>query len=101
MIFLTITWELILGVAGGIAVLFNAIKIIGNCVSPITDIKKKVEKHDVLLDNDHKRLTSIEQTNKMICKSLVALLDHEITGNGIDKLKTTKAEMQNYLIEKS
>lgn len=98
---MTITWELILGVAGGIVVLVNAIKAIGNCISPVTDIKKKVEKHDELLDNDHKRLTSIEQTNKMICKSLVALLDHEITGNGIEKLKTTKTEMQNYLIEKN
>lgn len=98
---MTITWELILGVAGGIVVLVNAIKAIGNFISPVTDIKKKVEKHDELLDNDHKRLTSIEQTNKMICKSLVALLDHEITGNGIEKLKTTKTEMQNYLIEKN
>ena len=96
-----ITWELILGIAGGIVVLVNAIKAIGNFISPVTAIRKKVEKHDELLDNDNKRLTSIEQTNKMICKSLVALLDHEITGNGIEKLKTTKAEMQNYLIEKS
>ena len=96
-----ITWELILGVAGGIVVIVNALKAISKFISPVTDIKKKVEKHDELLDNDHKRLTSIEQTNKMICKSLVALLDHEITGNGIEKLKTTKTEMQNYLIEKS
>ena len=56
---MTITWELILGVAGGIVVLVNAIKAIGNFISPVTDIKKKVEKHDELLDNDHKRLTSI------------------------------------------
>ena len=98
---MTITWELILGIAGGIVVIVNALKAIGKFISPVTDIKKKVEKHDELLDNDHKRLTSIEQTNKMICKSLVALLDHEITGNGIEKLKTTKTEMQNYLIEKS
>ena len=98
---LTITWELILGIAGGIVVIVNALKAIGKFISPVTSIRKKVEKHDELLDNDHKRLTSIEQTNKMICKSLVALLDHEITGNGIEKLKTTKTEMQNYLIEKS
>ncbi len=98
---LTITWELILAIAGGIVVLINAIKAIGNFISPVTDIKKKLSKHDELLGNDNKRLTSIEQTNKMICKSLVALLDHEITGNGIEKLKTTKTEMQNYLIEKN
>ena len=97
---MTVTWELILAIAGGIVVLVNALKAISNFISPVTNLKKQVEKHDDLLDNDHKRLTSIEQTNKMICKSLVALLDHEITGNGIEKLKTTKAEMQNYLIEK-
>ena len=97
---MNITWELILAIAGGIVVLVNALKAISNFISPVTNLKKQVEKHDDLLNNDHKRLTSIEQTNKMICKSLVALLDHEITGNGIEKLKTTKAEMQNYLIEK-
>ena len=41
------------------------------------------------------------KSNQMLCKSMLALLDHEITKNSIEKLKKVKTEMQNYLIEKS
>lgn len=97
---MNVTWELILAIAGGIVVIYNAIKALMNAANPITSIKKKVEKHDELLNNDNERLNSIENSNKMLCKSMLALLEHEITGNGIDKLKTTKSELQNFLIEK-
>lgn len=98
---MTITWELILGIAGGIVVLYNASKAILEALSPFKTMKRKIEKHDILLDNDNKRLLSIEKSNQMLCKSMLALLDHEITGNSVDKLKNVKSEMQNYLIEKS
>ena len=98
---MNITWELILGIAGGIVVLYNALKVILNALSPFKKIKDKVDKHDLLLDNDNKRLLSIEKSNQMLCKSMLALLDHEITKNSIEKLKKVKTEMQNYLIEKS
>ena len=94
-----ITWELILAIAGGIVVLINAIKAIINCLNPIKHYKSKVDKHDALLDNDNKRLTSLENSNNMICKSMLAMLDHFITGNNIEKLKQTKKEMQEYLID--
>ena len=97
---MNITWELVLGIAGGIVVLYNATKAIINFASPVTNLKRKVEKHDELLNNDNNRLNEIETSNKMLCKSMLALLEHEITGNGIDKLKMTKSELQNYLIEK-
>ena len=57
---MNITWELILGIAGGIVVLYNALKVILNALSPFKKIKDKVDKHDLLLDNDNKRLLSIE-----------------------------------------
>lgn len=100
-VFLTITWELVLGVAGGIITIAEAFKIIKNLGSPAKNLKQKVEKHDALLDNNNKRLLSIEQTNRMMCKSMIALLDHEVTGNGIEKLKKLKTEMQDFLIDKS
>lgn len=94
-----ITWELILAIAGGIVVILNASKLIINCLNPIKTYKAKVEKHDQLLDNDNKRLTSLEKSNNMLCKSMLAMLDHFITGNNIEKLKQTKKEMQEYLID--
>lgn len=95
-----ITWELIAAIAGGAVLLFNASKGILGALSPIKKLKDKIYKHDELLDKDNKRLTSIEDTNKMMCKSMLALLDHEITGNSIEKLKKVKTEMQDFLVER-
>ena len=43
----------------------------------------------------------MEQTDKMICKTQLAMLDHFITGNGIEKLKQVKTERQDYIINKN
>ncbi len=98
---MNITWELILGVAGGVVVIFNAIKAILNLANPVMSLKTKIEKHDKMLDNDNKRLNSFEKSNNMLCKSMLALLEHEITGNSVERLKKVKTEMQEFLIEKN
>lgn len=85
---------------GIIAAIWGVVKIIKEIKKPSNDLKIKVEEHEEKLTNDNKRLEDIEEYNKAICKSLLALIDHEITGNGIDKLKVTKTELQNFLIER-
>lgn len=85
---------------GFIAAIWGVVKIIKEIKKPSNDLKTKVEEHEKKLTKDNKRLVDIEEYNKTICKSLLALIDHEITGNGIDKLKTTKTELQNFLIER-
>ena len=55
---------------------------------------------DTKLGNDNKRIASLEDGNKAICKALIALLSHEINGNSTDKLQTALSELQNYLIER-
>lgn len=51
-------------------------------------------------DTDHGKLKDLEKGNEVICKCLLALTDHELTNNSVDKLKAAKDEMQNYLIKK-
>ena len=52
------------------------------------------------LDKDKKRIDSLEDGNKVICRGILALLSHEINGNSADKLKDAKDELTNYLIER-
>lgn len=85
---------------GVVAAIWGVVKIIKEIKKPSKDLKNQVEEHEKKLNKDNKRLEDIEDYNKAICKSLLALIDHEITGNGIDKLKTTKTELQNFLIER-
>lgn len=55
---------------------------------------------DQKLDKDNKRIESLEEGNKVICKALIALLSHEINGNSNDKLQKALEALNEYLIER-
>ena len=52
------------------------------------------------LDRDKRRIDSLEEGNKAICRGVLALLNHEITGNSVDKLKDAQSNMTEYLINR-
>lgn len=67
---------------------------------PNEDLKKIVTKHSELLDSDNRRLKKSEEANRKILQCLLVIINHEITGNGIEKMKETRNELQEYLINK-
>lgn len=75
-------------------------KIIVELKKPNDDLKAKVERHEDLLVNDNNRLKEVEDSNKMILQCLLVIINHEITGNGIDRLKDTRDALQEYLVNK-
>lgn len=57
------------------------------------------------LEQDHKRLTALEETTarqdeelKLILRSQMAIIHHMEDGNGINKLKETREDIEEYLI---
>ena len=96
----TITSSQILGFCGLITALWGVYKIVKELKKPNEDLKTKVEKHDRLLDDDNERLKDVEQSNKMILQCLLVIINHDITGNGIEKMKNCRDELQEYLINK-
>ena len=94
----TVTSEQIIWICTFIAAIWAVWKIIKEVRKPNRDLKAKVERHDELLDNDNKRMKKIEESNQMILKSLIAIINHEITGNGIEKMKEAREDLQNFLI---
>lgn len=54
----------------------------------------------ITLEDDHKRLQSGETAEKKLAKSVLAMMDHMITGNSIDKLKGARDELQAYIIDR-
>lgn len=90
-----------------VAVLLALIVLIGNAVKTFKDWKKPADDLaqwrrdvDAKLDSDNKRLKALEEGNKMVCKGVIALMNHEITGNSVEKLKQTQEEMTKYLVER-
>ena len=96
----TITLSQILGFCGLITTLWAVYKIVKEIKKPSEDLKEKVEKHDHLLADDNERLKDVEKSNKMILQCLLVIINHDITGNGIERMKECRDELQGYLINK-
>ena len=87
----TISLTDLLWLAGAITTIAAAWKILKN---------NPVARHEKLLDEHEKLIKDQGETEKMLCKCMLALIDHEITGNSIEHMKEIRSEMQAYLIEK-
>lgn len=96
----TITSAQIMGLCALITALWGIWKIVKEFRKPNDDLKNKVDNHQRLLETDNKRLKEIEDSNKMILQCLLVIINHDITGNGIDKMKTARDELQEYLINR-
>ena len=100
MIEFTISTNTILLVCSLITALWGVYKIVKEWKKPSKDLQALVDKHSKLLDSDNVRLKEVEESNKMILQCLLVIINHDITGNGIENLKDTRDKLQQYLIEK-
>ena len=96
----TITSAQILAFCAFVTTLWGVWKIVKEIKKPNDDLKNTVARHDKLLDNDDKRLKEIENSNRMILQCLLVIINHDITVNGIEKMKTARDELQEYLINR-
>lgn len=73
------------------------------------DLKRDAElkRHETLLDNDNKRLkeletrqAEVEEAQKVLMRSMLALMSHAIDGNHTDDLKEARDSLQDYLIRR-
>lgn len=106
-----ITAQTLLAVCGGISIVGAAIAVIAKWLSPIRKYMKRMEemqdRQERNQENNEKRfkkdfesIRAIQETDKLILKALIILLDHQVTGNGIDHLKNIKKEIETFLIAK-
>ena len=66
----------------------------------ITDLERRMAKHDEFLDRDKERLEAMEAGNRVTQRAILALLAHGIDGNDIKALKDAKEALQDYLIKR-
>lgn len=66
----------------------------------LDNLEKKVESFEKMFDNDNRRLNEIEEGNRVIQQSILALLSHAINGNDTDGLIRARDDLQGYLIHK-
>lgn len=96
----SVTSEQIIYICSFIAAVWGIWKIVKEIRKPNDDLKAEVSKHTRFLDNDNKRLKEYEESDRMILQCLLVIINHEITGNGIENLKRARDDLQEYLINK-
>lgn len=62
-------------------------------------LEERVDKHDVLLDNDKKKLDRLEEGTRVQMRVLMEIANHMIDGDHIDRLVKARDDMQTFLIE--
>lgn len=97
-------WQMFLAMCGSVATIAGAgaiiYKIYKSAKRPDTERDEALERHQRLLDNDNKRLKELEESNKIIMQSMLAIMSHEIDGNHVEDLKQARDELQKYLIRR-
>lgn len=90
---------------GGAIIMLNKLR------TPLRKLEErmdKLEKHHEedqranvrKLDQDHKDIDMLNESNRHICECMMALMDHEITGNSVDRLREARSEMNTFLINR-
>ena len=96
----TVNLEQVIYICTLITAIWAVWKIIKELRKPNQEVKDKLNKHDKLLDTDNKRLKEIEDSNHMVLQCLLSIINHGITGNGIEKMKEARDQLQEFLINR-
>ena len=66
----------------------------------IDSIEARLKIHEEYFNNDNRRISAIEEGNRVTQKALLALMSHAINGNNVDELKKAESTLREYLINK-
>lgn len=95
--FLGLSLEKLLVLAAAIVLIGNMAKTIGAWLNPVKKLVDDVADHEEKIKRDDERITKQENDMQMMLKCMLVLMNHDIDGNGVDKLKSTRDELQEYI----
>lgn len=97
---IAIDTEQIIYICTLVTAIWAVYKIYKEIKKPNDYIQTMIKNHDEKLETEDTRLKKQEETNRMILQCMLDLINHEITGNSIDKLKERRDSLQEFLINK-
>lgn len=89
-----------LAILAFIVLMGNVIKTVKEWLKPGMSEKEWRKEVDRKLDTDNKRIESLSEGIRELCKSNLAILNHLINGNSKDKLTEARDGMNDYLIKR-
>lgn len=101
---ITQLFQIFLTLCGAIMTVGGAWAIVKNirdkAKEPDEERDETLKKHGEMLDNDNRRLKELEEGNKVIMQSMLALMSHELDGNHTEQLRKAKDDLEQYLIRR-
>lgn len=104
---ITITIETILAIFGGLICISGGVSVVVKLFNPFKKLKAQVQEHEDKLSSDFQKfenlnadIEEIKESERVICRSLMLIINHDITGNGVDKLKQQRDNLEQHLIDK-
>lgn len=92
--------QILLSICGAVSIVGGAGAVIIKVIAPAFRLSKRVERLEEFNEKDFQRLQSLEEMQKQQSKCLAAMLNHEITGNGIESMKKIRDELLESIIDK-
>lgn len=99
-------WEQLLAIGGGIVLAGNVAALLWKIISPGLKVKNTVNKNSEAIarlqrheQSDFEALHEIRQIEREQCRVMLVMLNHMIDGNGIERMKNTRAELERLIIE--
>lgn len=114
---LPIIWKWVIAGCSMVVAVGGAAAVVAKLLQPREDMKKQLrdlkaaqeslKKHhdddqranDNRFQSDLSDIKRLDESNRQLCKCMLALMDHEITGNSIDKLKKSRDDLNMFLID--
>lgn len=112
-------WTILMGCCSALITIAAAVTVVINAVKKLKEpenvqnreikelqdemktFEDRLNKHDEFFGNDNKRLLAIEEGNRVTQQAILALMQHAINGNDVDKLKKAEDDLKTYLINKT
>lgn len=93
--------KVLLAIFAALGTVGGGVAIIVKMVSPFRKLNDRLTAVEKFCKQDNERIKHTEDFNKVLCKALFAILDHELTGNSVDKLNRAKSALQDYIIDEN
>lgn len=93
-------WVVAMLICTTIVLVGNVYKTIKEWKKPKEDLTEQVRKNKKAIEHHDQQLSDIEEGQRILQKGMLSLIDHSITGNSVERLKQSRDEMRDYLIDK-
>lgn len=99
-------FERLMAIGGAIVLRGNVASVLCKILKPVITTSKRIDQLEEFAKNDNEKIKKLESQNKelkemniAIIKSCYYILNHMITGNGVDKMTKTRDSLVDLLTD--